>query len=94
MVFGWGAVAAVEVCGDKLPLVVAVEDKEKTRRTRPLVCLGIQPRMIKEAVAGRSRIDRARARGLKIMTPWPYITLLVVTVRAAWFNFRGWTKRP
>jgi hypothetical protein len=49
--------------------------------------------MIKEAVVGCSRITVARARGYKIMSPLPYLNLLVVTVRAAWFNFRGWTKR-
>jgi hypothetical protein len=38
----------------------------------------------------------ARAGGLgcwKIMSYEPFIKLLVVTLRAAWFNFRGWNKR-
>jgi hypothetical protein len=28
-----------------------------------------------------------------IMLYGPFINLLVVTLRAAWFNFRGWNKR-
>jgi hypothetical protein len=40
-----------------------LENKEETRRTRPQVCLWIQPRMIKEAVVDDSRMNVARARG-------------------------------
>jgi hypothetical protein len=29
-----------------------------------------------------------------IVSALPFINLLVVTLRAAWFNFRGWKKRP
>jgi hypothetical protein len=49
--------------------------------------------MIKEAVVDYSRIKWARARGLKIMPGLMQLHLLVVTVRATWFNFRGWKKR-
>jgi hypothetical protein len=49
-------------------------------------------------IGGQSRLDRvmARAGGLdesKIMSYEPFIKLLIVTLRAAWFNFRGWNKR-
>jgi hypothetical protein len=50
--------------------------------------------MKKEAVVGYGRIDEARACNRKIMPVLPYIALLVVTARTAWFNFRGWKKRP
>jgi len=70
------------------------EAQGETRRTRPLVCLWIQPRMIKEAVVDCGRmVGRVRVVYKKIMSGLPYLNLLVVTVRAAWFNFRGWKKR-
>jgi hypothetical protein len=69
------------------------EEQGETRRTRPLVCLWIQPRMIKEAVVDCSRMV-GRVRVIKQMPGLPYLNLLVVTVRAAWFNFRAWKKRP
>jgi hypothetical protein len=51
--------------------------------------------MKKEMAAGFGRTNVARACNLKIIMPvLPYIKLLVVTARAAWFNFRGWNKRP
>jgi hypothetical protein len=50
--------------------------------------------MIKEAVVDCGRmVGRVRVVYKKIMSGLPYLNLLVVTVRAAWFNFRGWKKR-
>ncbi|MEI7534974.1 MAG: hypothetical protein WCK57_11445 [Verrucomicrobiae bacterium] len=48
--------------------------------------------MKKEMAVGSGRMNEARACNQK-MPVLPYITLLVVTARAAWFNFRGWKKR-
>jgi hypothetical protein len=41
----------------------------------------------------RLNVGGARAGAKKNMTALPLINLLVVTVRTAWFNFRGWNKR-
>jgi hypothetical protein len=67
--------------------------EERNARARR-ICLKFEPRMNKEAAVGSGRMDKARACNLKIMPVLPYIKLLVVTARAAWFNFRGWKKRP
>jgi hypothetical protein len=42
---------------------------------------------------GVARAGRGLTMGIKIMPVFPYLNLLVVTARAAWFNFRGWKKR-
>jgi hypothetical protein len=42
---------------------------------------------------GEARAGRV-CDGNKIMPVLPYLNLLVVTARTAWFNFRGWKKRP
>ena len=51
----------------------------------------------KEVAAYCGRPVKARAGGVVllkgIMSYEPFIQLLVVTLRAAWFNFRGWNKR-
>jgi hypothetical protein len=48
--------------------------------------------MKKEMAVGFGWLDWARACNSK--TPaLSYLQLLVVTARAAWFNFRGWNKR-
>ena len=65
--------------------------EERNARARR-VWLKFEPRMKKEMAVGFRRMDEARACNLK-MPGLPYITLLVVTARAAWFNFRGWKKR-
>jgi hypothetical protein len=51
----------------------------------------------KEVAASCGQPVKARAGGVVllkgIMSYEPFIQLLVVTLRAAWFNFRGWNKR-
>jgi hypothetical protein len=49
----------------------------------------------KEVAGNCGQIDEARARFFEtmIMSALPSM-LLVVTLRATWFNFRGWKKRP
>ena len=51
----------------------------------------------KEVAANCGQPVRARAGGVGLskgtMSYEPFIQLLVVTLRAAWFNFRGWNKR-
>lgn len=51
----------------------------------------------KEVAANCGQPVKARAGGVGllkgIMSYEPFIQLLVVTLRAAWFNFRGWNKR-
>jgi hypothetical protein len=42
-------------------------------------------------IDGRVRVS---AGNIIMMSGLPFINLLVVTLRAAWFNFRGWKKRP
>jgi hypothetical protein len=44
--------------------------------------------------AGDGWIDGRVRATTKIMPVLPGPNLLVVTARAAWFNFRGWKKRP
>jgi hypothetical protein len=87
---------APDFCGDLNPVASAKKPKEETRRTRRFGLPVNWPRMIQEAAAncGRMHPARARARDIKNMPAWPYLTLLVVTLRRAWFNFHGCNKRP
>jgi len=73
--------------------------KGGTRRTRLIGLPAIWMRLKRQG--GRLSIAdglvKARAGGAGllegIMLYEPFINLLVVTLRAAWFNFRGWNKR-
>ena len=66
--------------------------EERNARVRQ-VWPKFEPRMKKELAVGFGWLDWARACNSK-MPALPYLQLLVVTARAAWFNFRGWKKRP
>jgi hypothetical protein len=73
----------------------ARDDAKEERNARArLVCLKYVPRINKEVAAGSSRIDEARACNPKIMPALTYLNLLVVTARAAWYNFRRCKRRP
>jgi hypothetical protein len=54
---------------------------------------------INKGGGGQLRLGRCGACGsclavaIKNMPVFPYLNLLVVTARVAWFNFRGWKKR-
>jgi hypothetical protein len=67
--------------------------EEHNARARS-VCLAFGPRINKEVAAGDGWIDGRVRATTKIMPVLPDLNLLVVTARAAWFNFRGWKKRP
>ena len=74
-----------------------VSEEEHNARARR-ICLQLGPRINKEVAVNCSRIDEARAcNRQKKMDSLPFIvlaSLLVVTVRAAWYSFRRCKKRP
>jgi hypothetical protein len=103
--FGWGSPAADKVVGicvqQKLPPGKTDNGLSEggTQRTRLIgfACnlnaieatkeVGCQWRL------GRSRRVRVCSVPGEDMSYAPFIKLLVVTLRVAWFNFRGWNKR-
>ena len=75
-----------------------LKSKEVARRTRPPVfsAVSIVPTRRWRSAAGEMDGARAWETGetfRRIMPELSYMKLLVVTVRAAWFNFRAWKKR-
>jgi hypothetical protein len=74
-----------------LPVSRSNEEERNARACQIWPKIG--SRMKKEMATGLGRKTR-RVRAIqKIMPVLPYIKLLVVTARTAWFNFRGWKKR-
>ena len=80
--------------GDPASRSPAKNAKEEHNARARLVCLKFVPRINQEVAAGSSRIDEARACNPKIMPALTYLNLLVVTARAAWYNFRRCKRRP
>jgi hypothetical protein len=69
------------------------------RRTRPLDLsaerIEHQQRRWRSTAVGLAwRVRVVFAMAIKMMPVLLYLNLLVVTARTAWFNFRGWKKRP
>jgi hypothetical protein len=90
-----GEPCVAEFCGDLNPFNVWLKSKEGHDARARSVCPEIASRQ--QGGGGQLRLaDRARARfrWKTDMSALPFINLLVVTLRAAWFNFRGWKKRP
>jgi hypothetical protein len=97
--FGWiwvGNPAADKGGGEKTDKRLSGGGTQRTR------LIGFARRLTaieatKEVAANCGRPVKARAGGVVllkgIMSYEPFIQLLVVTLRAAWFNFRGWNKR-
>jgi len=91
--FGWGTVVQTTVSWGTGGWFAPRRNEEEHNARARSVCLKFVPRIIKGVAAGDSWIDWRVRVTRKTMLGLPYILLLVVTARAAWFNFRGWKKR-
>jgi hypothetical protein len=86
----------LKACGACFQIAIKVEVWGECDARAHLVCPEIVSRSVKEVAINCGWVNEARAgRIFQIKNRFfLVVNLLVVTVFSAWFNFRGWKKRP